>query len=61
MLLANARFLAGYRYPGRVDADLVTAVTDRRDATVSIGELAIARLDTGDIFSQPGTKNFHAN
>lgn len=29
VLLANVRFLAGYRYPGRVDADLVAAIVDR--------------------------------
>jgi hypothetical protein len=39
VLLANVRFLAGYRYPGRVDAGLVAAVIDRGDAAVGIGDL----------------------
>jgi hypothetical protein len=39
VLLANVRFPAGYRYPGRVDAGLVAAVIDRGDAAVGIGEL----------------------
>jgi hypothetical protein len=39
VLLANVRFLAGYRYPGRVDAGLVAAVMDRGDAAAGIGEL----------------------
>jgi hypothetical protein len=39
VLLANVRFLAGYRYPGRVDAGLVAAVMDRGDATAGIGDL----------------------
>jgi hypothetical protein len=39
VLLANVRFLAGYRYPGRVDADLVAAVVDRGDAAAGIGDL----------------------
>jgi hypothetical protein len=39
VLLANVRFLAGYRYPGRVDAGLVAAVVDRGDAAVGIGDL----------------------
>jgi hypothetical protein len=39
VLLANVRFLAGYRHPGRVDAGLVAAVMDRGDATAGIGDL----------------------
>jgi hypothetical protein len=39
VLLANVRFLAGYRYPGRVDAGLVAAVAGRGDATAGIGDL----------------------
>jgi hypothetical protein len=39
VLLANVRFLAGYRYPGRVDAGLVAAVMDRGDAAAGIGDL----------------------
>lgn len=43
VLLANVRFLAGYRYPGRVDADLVAAVIGRGTPTVGIGDLEGAR------------------
>jgi hypothetical protein len=39
VLLANVRFLAGYRYAGRVDAAVVTAIMQRAHGAVSIGEL----------------------
>ena len=39
VLLANVRFLAGYRHAGRVDPALVTAVMDRAGDTVSTGEM----------------------
>jgi hypothetical protein len=38
VLLANVRFLAGYRHAGRVDPALVTAVMERAGARVGIGE-----------------------
>jgi len=37
--LANVRFLAGYRYAGRVNTAVVTAIMDQAPATVSIGDL----------------------
>jgi hypothetical protein len=37
-VLANVRFLAGYRHAGRVDAALVTAVLGQVHEAVSIGE-----------------------
>ena len=39
VLLANVRFLAGYRHAGRMDTELVTAVLERADDRVGIGEL----------------------
>ena len=42
VLLANVRFLAGYRHAGRVDPALVTAVMDRAGDRVSIGEMECA-------------------
>lgn len=38
MLLANVRFLAGYRHAGRVDVGLVAAVAEQVREAVSIGE-----------------------
>jgi hypothetical protein len=39
VLLANVRFLAGYRHAGRIDADMADAIMGRARGRVSIGEL----------------------
>jgi len=39
VLLANVRFLAGYRYADRVDAGLVTAIMQQAHEAVGVGEL----------------------
>jgi hypothetical protein len=39
VLLANVRFLAGYRYPDRVDASLVAVIARDAPDDVTIGEL----------------------
>lgn len=39
VLLANVRFLAGYRYADRVDAGLVTAMMQQAHEAVGVGEL----------------------
>jgi hypothetical protein len=39
VLLANVRFLAGYRYAGRVDAAMAAAIMEQVHDTVSIGEV----------------------
>jgi hypothetical protein len=39
VLLANVRFLAGYRYADRVDAGLVTAIMQQVHGPASVGEL----------------------
>jgi hypothetical protein len=39
VLLANVRFLAGYRFADRVDATLAEAITRQAPAAATIGEL----------------------
>jgi hypothetical protein len=39
VLLANVRFLAGYRYEDRVDADLAAAISRHAPAAANVGEL----------------------